>query len=403
MDEIPSPYPRQLSADAAVLGLPPPRKRFFRRAVTHIAWPILRHQIEFNHATVNGFNELKNEINELKNEINELKNELTPLLAIVHRHESTLHDHSERLELAREQSFARHAEGIGLVRRDLGELALKLNEFRATYSMGVASILPKMAALELAFGHKPGAQPGGSVPQIEFTPELVSSTVTELDSFYAGLTEAFRGPEVLVRARLRDYVSDLETVHHLGPILDVGCGRGEMLEVMREVNFDAYGIDTNPLCVEACQQRGLTAELAEVRDHLASIPNSSLAAITAIHLVEHLPTEDLIEFINLAMVALKSGGILILETPNPENVLVSSLYFYLDPSHHHPLPPPLLEFILASRGVVDLDIRRLERNGAPVPSPAEGEPWFGDVKRMVDAFNARFACAPDYTVIARRP
>src|ERR1017187_4904938 len=136
MDEIPSPYPRQLSADAAVLGLPPPKKRFFRRAVTHIAWPILRHQIEFNHATVNGFNELKNDLNELKNDLNELKNDLTPLLAIVHRHESTLHEHSERLELAREQSFARHAEGIGLVRRDLGELALKLNEFRATYSMG---------------------------------------------------------------------------------------------------------------------------------------------------------------------------------------------------------------------------------------------------------------------------
>jgi hypothetical protein len=94
---------------------------------------------------------------------------------------------------------------------------------------------------------------------------------------------------------------------------------------------------------------------------------------------------------------------LILETPNPENVLVSSLYFYLDPSHHHPLPPTLLEFILASRGVVDLDIRRLERDGVPVPSPAEGEPWFGDVKRMVDAFNARFACAPDYAVIARCP
>jgi hypothetical protein len=169
-------------------------------------------------------------------------------------------------------------------------LALKLNEFRATYSMGVASIMPKMAALQLAFGYRPGAKPGGSLPQIEFTPELVTSTVTELDSFYAGLAEAFRGPELLVRARVRDYVKDLEKVHHLGPILDVGCGRGEMLEVMRETNFDAYGIDTNPVCVEACQQLGLTAELAEARDHLASIPRSSLAAITAIHVVEHLTT-----------------------------------------------------------------------------------------------------------------
>jgi SAM-dependent methyltransferase len=303
----------------------------------------------------------------------------------------------EALQVSRDQTFARYVEANGLLRRDLGELALELNEFRSIYSMGMASVMPKMAALELAFDSKPGTKPNGSDPAPRPPAEA------NLDAFYLGLSEAFRGPEVMVRSRVGAYIPDLEETHHLGTVLDIGCGRGEMLEVLREANFDAYGIDLNRLCVDRCRQRGLTAELVGAREHLASIPHSSLGAITALHVVEHLELEDLIELIDLAMLALKPGGLLIFETPNPENVMVSSLYFYLDPSHLHPIPPLLLQFILASRGIVDLEVRRLQRDDSSVPGPVEGDPWFGDVKPIVDAFNARFACPPDYAILARRP
>ncbi len=302
--------------------------------------------------------------------------------------------------------MARSMEGMGIVRKEIGELSLELSQLRATYSMTLASILPKVAALELAFdGHPKATRDEGTRP--EPGPRPSPPVSRELDAFYAALGEAFRGPEALVRSRVREYVKDLDTVRSLGKVLDVGCGRGEMLQVLEEAGIEAYGIDTNSLCVERCRARGLEVELADALKHLADVPTASLGAVTAIHLVEHLTTEELIEFLDLAMAALKPGGLLILETPNPENVLVSSTFFYLDPSHRHPLPPPLLQFVVASRGIIDIEIRRLDRSdevdvSLAIPSPAEDEPWFGDLKRVVDVLNTWFACAADYAILATK-
>jgi len=330
---------------------------------------------------------------------------------ILHRLLRDQFEQIHSLELFREQTLARHAEAVGLLRRDLSDLALQLSEFRVTYAMSVADLVPKMAALRLAVNARLGA-PDGNTEASERTPPQSPASVSqppvaELDSFYIALSEAFGGSPAAIRDRARDYVADLASVRDLGPVLDVGCGRGELLDVLREAGFDAYGVDTNALCVEECRRLGLTVELADARQHLNEVAPSSLAAITALHLVEHLSIESVIGLIDAAMVALRPGGVLIIETPNPENVLAGSLYFFLDPSHRQPIPPQLLQFILTSRGIVDLEIRRPLRqeltSDVAVPSPTEGEPWFGDLRPLVDAFNGRFASAADYALIARRP
>ncbi len=390
------------------LGLPLPKKRLLLRVIVRVLWPLLRLQVDFNHSTADELAELRTRCDEtadialrhqtlVENYQEALERVDAKADAIADTLAEAMTRQEEALQVSRDQTFARYVEANGLLRRDLAELALELSEFRSTYSMGMASVMPKMAALELAFDSKPGTKRNGP------NPAPLPAAEAHLDAFFLALAEAFRGPEVVVRSRVAAYLPDLEEGRHLGTVLDIGCGRGEMLEVLRESKLDAYGIDLNPLCVDKCRQRGLTAELVGAREHLASVPHSSLGAITALHVVEHLQLEDLIELVDLAMVALKPGGRLILETPNPENVLVSSLYFYLDPSHLHPIPPPLLQFILISRGIVDLEVRRLQRDDASVPGPEEGDPWFGDVKPVVDAFNARFACPPDYAIVARRP
>lgn len=388
--------------DLAALGLPAPKNQVVRRVITRLAWPVLRRQIDFNYATKAQLAELSQRLDAAAGTLQQRVEQLDEAQKTLERFESTLETvgeilgrHDKGIEVAREQNFARQTEANGLLRREMGELALELSEFRSTYSMSMASVLPKMAALELASTPRPSSE--------TLEAALPDPPRPDLSSFYVALADAFRGPEATIRDRVRDYLPDLEPVRKLGPVLDVGCGRGEMLDVLQGADFDAYGIDSNPLCVDGCRQRGLSADWVDAREHLMSLDPSSLAAVTAIHVVEHLSIEELVDFVDLAMMTLKPGGMLILETPNPENVVVSSLYFYLDPTHRHPLPPALLQFILASRGIVDLEIRRLMRDRAEVPEPTEGEPWFGDVKPVIDAVNARFSCPPDYAVIARRP
>ncbi len=409
-DQHPSPA-------AAELGVPGLRKGLVRRLLVRIAWPVLGRQIDFNHATADELQHLKAHLatqqealrstqQVWRSELLRLESAQQRLQEVIDTCERALSEQQEAIDLSRERAMARSMEGMGIVRKEIGELSLELSQLRATYSMTLASILPKVAALELAFdGHPKATRDEGTRP--EPGPRPSPPVSRELDAFYAALGEAFRGPEALVRSRVREYVKDLDTVRSLGKVLDVGCGRGEMLQVLEEAGIEAYGIDTNSLCVERCRARGLEVELADALKHLADVPTASLGAVTAIHLVEHLTTEELIEFLDLAMAALKPGGLLILETPNPENVLVSSTFFYLDPSHRHPLPPPLLQFVVASRGIIDIEIRRLDRSdevdvSLAIPSPAEDEPWFGDLKRVVDVLNTWFACAADYAILATK-
>jgi O-antigen chain-terminating methyltransferase len=315
-----------------------------------------------------------------------------------------------QFDLFRDQTLSRHAEAVALLRRDLSDLALQLSEFRATYAMSVSNLVPKVGALELALSTHLRTADGEIAVNVQPPPKLTvgaQPTESELDdSFYVAVLESFHGSPSAIRERARDYIADLASARELGPVLDLGCGRGELLDVLRDEGFEAYGVDTNSLCVEECRRLGLTVELADARQRLRDTAPSSLAAITAIHLVEHLPIESVVELIDAAMIALRPGGTLIIETANPENVLVSTLYFFLDPSQRKPIPPQLLQFVVAGRGIIDLEIRRLPRKGlidAAVANPTEGEPWFGDLQPLVDAFNERFAAATDYALIARRP
>jgi len=188
------------------------------------------------------------------------------------------------------------------------------------------------------------------------------------DAFYTSLEEKFRGDKSEIKRRLRVYLPFILPIAKLSPdapILDLGCGRGEWLELMREQKLVATGIDINALSVKSCQSVGLNAIHADAMAVLGEMAENSVAVITGVHIAEHLAFDALLELCSKAMRALIPGGLLILETPNPENIIVGSHTFYLDPSHKHPLPPLLLDHVFDHIGFPTRKTLRLQEPSEP--------------------------------------
>ncbi|HSD00384.1 MAG TPA: class I SAM-dependent methyltransferase, partial [Casimicrobiaceae bacterium] len=167
--------------------------------------------------------------------------------------------------------------------------------------------------------------------------------------FHAAVEGTFRGSVDEIRARLcvyLPYLSSIPTAAESHLALDLGCGRGEWLTLLRDHRRPAIGVDANPVSVERCMAAGLQAVRADVIEYLRAQQNGSASLITAFHLVEHLPVESLVAMLVEVHRVLAPGGLLLVETPNADNLAVGASSFYLDPTHRHPLPAPLLRLIL---------------------------------------------------------
>ncbi|MDX2471629.1 MAG: class I SAM-dependent methyltransferase [SAR324 cluster bacterium] len=168
------------------------------------------------------------------------------------------------------------------------------------------------------------------------------------DNFYRKLEDKFRGSRELIKSRQEIYlpfILPLKNIYPEAKAVDVGCGRGEWLELLGENGFDAQGIDLDDKMLAACRELNLTVTQGDAIAFLKAIPENSLTLVSGFHIAEHLPFEVLKELVFEAHRALKPAGLLILETPNPENLTVGTSQFYLDPTHEKPIPPELLAFI----------------------------------------------------------
>lgn len=215
-----------------------------------------------------------------------------------------------------------------------------------------------------------------------------------LDSMYFALEDTLRGTPEQVKETAQVYLPVLRHAEITTDILDVGCGRGEWLEVLRDNGFQARGIDTNRVVLQRCKELSLDVTEAEALTHLRSLPDSSLNAVTAFHFAEHLPLDALVRFLDEAGRTLKPGGLLILETPNPENLLVGSCNFYLDPTHKNPIPIPTLKLLVEARGFRCQEVMKLH----PVASAKI------EVKDQLTSHLNHFLYGPmNYAVVARKP
>jgi SAM-dependent methyltransferase len=211
-----------------------------------------------------------------------------------------------------------------------------------------------------------------------------------LDELYAAFEDQFRGEREEIKNRLRVYLPVLERANVTQDLLDIGCGRGEWLELLRETGRQGLGIDHNPVFITRCQRLDLNVVQRDAIAYLSDLPAASLNAITSFHLVEHLPFKLLMQMLDEMVRVLRPGSPLILETPNPENFMVGSHTFYTDPTHRNPIPSATLQFLLESRGLTNIEVMRMR--------PWEEAKIAGD-DELTKRFNEYFYGAPDYGII----
>ena len=186
-----------------------------------------------------------------------------------------------------------------------------------------------------------------------------------MDKFYKSFEDKFRGQRSEIKKRLLAYEPFLQILKQQDEkpaAVDLGCGRGEWLEILKQNGFAARGCDVSEEMLKECEKNALEAKNQGAIEFLSELEDSSLALVSAFQLVEHLEFSELCELIKQARRVLKDGGILLLETPNPENLRVATLTFYLDVTHVKPIPPMLLEYLCEFEGFNNTFMMRLNSN-----------------------------------------
>lgn len=211
--------------------------------------------------------------------------------------------------------------------------------------------------------------------------------------FYRAFEDKYRGSPEMIKSRLRVYLPFVEGLKNLDEscfALDLGCGRGEWLELLRDVGISAHGIDLDDSMLEDCRELGLSVEIGEAISCLKSLPDESHNVVSGFHLAEHLPFNELQTLVQEALRVLKPAGLLILETPNPENITVAARKFYFDPTHLRPIPSELLSFLPEFYGYARTKVLRLQESQELTQNAS---PTLYDVLTGV---------SPDYAVIAQK-
>lgn len=341
-------------------------KRLLRRLTTPYINLVLAHQVEFNSRLLHLLNAFVPPAAELSRKLGDLSLDV---------HERLTTEHAEALQ--------RHR-----------ELAQRLD-----------SLVGELAALRAALDR--ARAPGASLA-LPPPPAVPPQTAALPSGAYVAFEDRHRGTREEIRHRQRAYLD----LFREGPVLDAGCGRGEFLELCREANVEARGIDVDPGMVARCREAGLDTEQADALAYLARIPDGSLGGVFCAQVIEHIPADAFIALVRLAHAKLRPGAVLLCETPNPACLTVFSGAFYLDLTHIKPIHPQAAVFVFEAAGFRDVEVRYVN----PYPADMRLQPleplWY--MRRYEEAFlqtlNDNFARlnellwgAQDYAVIGRKP
>ena len=248
-------------------------------------------------------------------------------------------------------------------------------------------------------------------PQAGAAPAAPPRSAVDLDAFkYVGFEDAFRGSPSEIRRRLEEYVPRFRG---RSDILDIGCGRGEFLDLLRQEGISARGLDLNPAMVDEARGRGLDAVQADALSYLDGLPDGALGGLFAAQVVEHLPGHYLTRLLETAAHKIRPGGLIVLETINPACWLAFFESFIRDVTHVWPLHPDTLQYFLRVSGFSRVEVEFKSPVDAssrlmPLARPAH-EIAGADLADLVDTLNentaklnARLFGSQDYAVIGHR-
>jgi O-antigen chain-terminating methyltransferase len=391
-----------------------------KRSVARLLGWFVRDQVEFNRsalqsmgATLDALNEVNRAFAAVGGRLEELQKENAALrseaaeIKDTHLHWQKWHTDWERKLIQTELHFmrnvgelqaaaeARAATADANYRRSA---ASQHREFSAAVEKAVADVharfwadfqsvrmeFEKLIHNELRVIRQKAFASAGAAPMNSVS---TASNAPAID--YAGFADRFRGGEEYVRKNLRIYRPYFEGK---SAVIDIGCGRGEFLEMMREAGVPARGVELDEESVALCRSKGLDVEHADAFEFFDREPDASLDGVFASQVIEHLPPERIPELVKLCASKLKSGGLLAFETPNPECLAIFATHFYLDPTHTRPVPPGLMVFYLEEYGFGGIEVHRLSPAVESMPSLAE----------LPAAFREAFFGGLDYGVLARK-
>lgn len=214
--------------------------------------------------------------------------------------------------------------------------------------------------------------------------------------FYRAFEDRYRGSRDLILRRLQAYTPFTlpyvqAQVTEAPKALDIGCGRGEWLELLQSQGFCVQGVDLDAGMLAACTELQLPAIQGDGLAYIAEQADHSWQVISAFHLVEHIDFEQVYSLVKEALRVLSPGGLLVLETPNPDNLIVAGRDFYLDPSHQKPIPAHLLAFVVEYAGFEQVKIVRLNESL-----------HLHDPTHEVSLWDSLQGVSPDYAIVAQK-
>ena len=378
--------------------------RRFGQPFVRLFLPQLARQQQFNAHVVRHMNELQKTIEELRNAAEELS-----------RLEERFAERSEAIDRRFSEKDAEKDAAFSAISARFNEAAKVYDKIEGQ----IGELMALRSMLRTALERAPAASEAGRITKKTVTPKTPEieptswSQLTEWmeDEDYRSFQDRFRGNPEVIAERMREHVVRFDGVE--GRVADLGCGRGEFLDLLAEADIDAIGVEINATEAEECRRRGHDAVVSDLLEWLSEQKDASLGGVFMAQVIEHLAPTDWQRFVELAAAKLEAGGRLVVETINPGSLYALARAYVVDPTHIRPVHPELLSFLARRSGLCAVDVQFQ----APVPDEERptGLAFFqGDTSvEMSEELAAireamsrldQICCAPqEYTLQATRP
>ena len=361
---------------------------------------------EHNEELIGQLQEQRSQLQEQRSQLQEHNEEL---IGQLQEQRSQLQEHNEELigqlqeqhsQLQEQHSkFQKHNEKlIGKLQEQYQQLENHLAQVRMQFNYQQRN---QDAFLQELIDTTYNPDEGNNKPE-SVQPVLQAHQNDKLDAYYVVFEDACRGSREQIRSSLSNYLpyirqarDTLELPDSEVRLMDLGCGRGEWLGLLNEQGWQAEGVDINKVMVQDCVNKGLSVVQQDVISYLKQQSSDSILAVTAFHIIEHIPFASLLSLFEESIRVLKPGGLIIFETPNVENILVGSHTFYHDPTHRNPVTPTSVQFLAHYIGFCQVEIVRLH------PYPEEARLPGHDP--VTERLNGHLCGPQDYAIIAHKP